>query len=130
MILLRMKVCRNHVLSGKGKFLAYKTAYSNFKHSSQIMLMSRPKVGLKISLIFGRNATHCISSYAIVMCVCVCVSLCLSFCVLARLWTPEKRFEIETSFFFKLCGMTPDKTCKSFTQIGLQIPIWWTKWQP
>ena len=29
--------------------------------------------------IFSRNATHCISPYAIVMCVCVCV--CLSVCV-------------------------------------------------
>ena len=33
----------------------------------------------------------CISPYAIV--VCVCVSVCMP-----RLWTPGKRFEIETSF--------------------------------
>ena len=29
------------------------------------------------------------------VCVCVCVCVCLS-----RLWSPEKRFEVETSFFF------------------------------
>ena len=31
--------------------------------------------------VFRRNATHCISPYAIVMCVCVCVSVCV--CVYA-----------------------------------------------
>ena len=31
--------------------------------------------------VFRRNATHCISPYAIGMCVCVCV--CLSVCVYA-----------------------------------------------
>ena len=31
--------------------------------------------------IFRRNATHCISPYAIVMCVCVCVSVCVCLCV-------------------------------------------------
>ena len=60
--------------------------------------------------IFRRNATHCISPYAIVVCVCVCV------CV-PRLWTSEKQFEIETPFFLKLLGMTPDIS-KTFTQIG------------
>ena len=35
------------------------------------------------SLIFRRNATHCISPYAIVKCVCVsvCVSVCVCLCV-------------------------------------------------
>ena len=34
-------------------------------------------------VIFRRNATHCISPYAIVICVCVCVclSVCMSVCV-------------------------------------------------
>ena len=57
--------------------------------------------------------------------VCVCVSVCVCVCVLLcmpRLWTPGKRFEIETSFFFKLRAITPDITCKSLTQIELQIP--------
>ena len=72
--------------------------------------------------IFWQNATHCISPYAIVMCVR------LSVCVyMPPLWTPEKRCEIETSV--KLRGMTTDITCKSLTQIGLQIPIWQTKWR-
>ena len=58
-------------------------------------------------IIFRRNATHCISPYAIVMCVCVCVCLyvrlCLCVCVcMPRLWTSGKRFEIGTPFFFKI----------------------------
>ena len=57
--------------------------------------------------------------------VCFCLSVCMP-----RLWTPGKRFEIETSsFFFKLRGLMPDITCKSFTQIGLQIPRWQTIWR-
>ena len=88
------------------------------------------------SYVFRRNATHCISPYAIVMCVCVCVCLCVSVCVclcvcvsvcMPRLWTPGKRFEVEMSFFFKLRGMSPDIASKSFTQIVLQIPRWRTK---
>ena len=74
-----------------------------------------------------RNATHCISPYAIVM--CVCLSVCVYVCM-PRLWTSGKRFELETSFFSELLGMTRDITCKSFTQIGLQIPRWRTKWRP
>ena len=79
--------------------------------------------------VIRRNATHCISPYAIVMCVCVCVCVSLCVCML-RLWTSEKRFEIETSFFFKLREKTLDVICKSSTQIGLQIPRWRTKWRP
>ena len=42
---------------------------------------------------------------------CVCVRACVRACVcMPRLWTPEKRFEIEASFYFKLHGMTPDIT--------------------
>ena len=44
-------------------------------------------------MVFSRNATHCISPYAIVVCVCVC--LCMP-----RVWTPGKRFEIDYVFFF------------------------------
>ena len=51
--------------------------------------------------------------------VCVCVCLC----VYAAFVDARKRFAIETSFFFKMRGMKPDITCKSLTQIGLQIPI-------
>ena len=29
------------------------------------------------SLIFRRNAMHCIAPYAIIMCVCVCLSVCV-----------------------------------------------------
>ena len=31
--------------------------------------------------IFRQNARHCISPYAIVVCVCVCLFVCLSVCV-------------------------------------------------
>ena len=77
--------------------------------------------------VFRRNATHCISPIAIVVYVCVCVCLCVCVCVcMPRLWTPGKRLEIQTSLFYKLREMTPDITFKSFTQIGIQIPIWRT----
>ena len=46
-----------------------------------------------------RNATPCISPYAIVMCVCVCLCVCVFRCM-PRLWTSGKRFETETPFFF------------------------------
>ena len=36
-----------------------------------------------LSLIFRRNATHCVSPIAIDMCVCVCVYLCVCICVYA-----------------------------------------------
>ena len=48
----------------------------------------------KYFLIFRCNATRCISSYAIVVCLCVCLSVCVC---MPRLWTPGKRFEIEMS---------------------------------
>ena len=52
-----------------------------------------------IPVIFRRNETHCISPYAIVVCVCVCVSVCVCLSVyMPRLWTSEKRFEIETFY--------------------------------
>ena len=38
-----------------------------------------------------------------------------------------KQSEILRRFSFKLLGMIPDITCKSFAQIGLQIPRWRTK---
>ena len=75
--------------------------------------------------VFRRNATHCISPYANVVCVCVCLYVCMP-----RLWTPGKRFEIELVFFSKLHAITPDIICKSLTQLLLQIPRWRTKWRP
>ena len=47
--------------------------------------------------IFRRNATQCISPYAIVVCVCVSAYVCVP-----RFWTSGKRSEIETSFLFKI----------------------------
>ena len=50
--------------------------------------------------IFRRNTTHCISPYAIVVCVWVSVRVCVCACVcMPRLWTSGKHFDIETSFF-------------------------------
>ena len=40
-------------------------------------------------------------------CVCMCLCVCVSVCML-RLWMPEKRFEIESSIYFKLRGTIPD----------------------
>ena len=37
---------------------------------------------------------------------------------------------IDTSFFTELCVMAPDVSCRSLTQIRLQISRWRTKWQP
>ena len=76
--------------------------------------------------IFRRNATHCIST----LCyrhVCVYVSVCLSLCMYAAFVDLRKTVCDRDTVFFKLLGMTPDITCKSFTQIGLQIPRWRTK---
>ena len=54
-------------------------------------------VGIEISTchhrVFRRNATHCISPYAIVVRVCLCVCM-------PRLWTSGKWLEIDTSFLF------------------------------
>ena len=57
------------------------------------------------------------------VCVCVCVYLSVSVCVYAAFVRYRRRF-------LKLLGMTPDITCKSFTQIGLQIRRWRIKWRP
>ena len=66
---------------------------------------------------FRRNATHCIWPIAIEMCVCVCVCACVCVYVcMLRLWTPGKRFEVETSCFCTLREMKPDIACKSFTE--------------
>ena len=76
-----------------------------------------------VSLIFRRNATHCISPYVCVRacvrayvraCVRSCVRACVRACVcvyMPRLWTSGKRFEMET-FFFQLRGITSDIICK------------------
>ena len=75
--------------------------------------------------IFRRNATHCISPYAIVVCVGVWMWVYAAFVDL-RLTVWDRDFVI----FFKLCRITPDIICKSLTQIWLQIPRWRTKWRP
>ena len=77
--------------------------------------------------IFRRNATHCISPYAIVMCVCLSVCLCVYAAFVDARKTVWDRY---VNFFYKLRGMLPYITCKIFTQIGLQIRRWRTKWRP
>ena len=62
----------------------------------------KKKLGSWFGLVFRRNAMHCISPYAIVMCACVCLCVCVCVCMLC-LWTSGKRFEIETSFFVLNC---------------------------
>ena len=58
--------------------------------------------------VFRRNATHCISPYAIVVCVSVCVSVCLFLCVYAAFVDARKTVCDRDVFFFKLRGITPD----------------------
>ena len=96
----------------------------------QYKLTYRPKGVSNYGSFLGemqRIAFHLMLSSCV--CVCICLSCVCVFVCMPRLWTSGKRFEIVTSFFFKLRGMTPDIICKSFTQIGLQIPIWRTKWR-
>ena len=82
--------------------------------------------------IVRRNATHCISPYAIVMCVCVCVCLSVGVCVcVCRVCGPQENcLRYRRHLFSILLEMTPDIAYKSLTQIGLQIPRWRTKWRP
>ena len=48
-------------------------------------------LSLLIPIVCRRNATHCISPYAIVVCVCVCVSVCLCVCVcVCRVYETQK----------------------------------------
>ena len=85
--------------------------------NSQSFLLLFNKTG-----IFRRHATHCISPYAIVVCLRVCLCVC-------HICGPQEN-GLRDVVFFKLLEMISDITCKSFTQIGLQIPRWWTKWRP
>ena len=62
---------------------------------------------LKDCSVIRRNATHCVSPYAIVVCVCVCVFVCVCVCLCVCVCVyavfvdlRKKRFEIETSFLF------------------------------
>ena len=50
-------------------------------------------------------------------CVCVCVYVCVCVCVRvhAAFVDLRKRFEIQTSFFLELHGITPDIIFKSLT---------------
>ena len=58
-------------------------------YADDLILIST-SVSILQQMIFRRNAMHCISSYAIVMCVCVYLCVCLCVCM-PRLWIPEKR---------------------------------------
>ena len=66
-------------------------------------------------MIFSRNAMHCISHYANVVCVC------LSLCVCRVCGRQENGLRWRRRFFFKLHEMTPDIACKSFTQMGYKF---------
>ena len=69
-----------------------------YKHRIEFL-----KVGLtNYNGVFRRNATHCITPDAIIVCVRVRACLpCVHACVcMSLLWTSGKRFEIEPSFFF------------------------------
>ena len=69
-----------------------------------------------------------LSSSCMCVCVCLCVSVCV--CVYAAFVDLRKTVWDRDVLFSILLRMTPDITCKSFTQIGLQIPRWRTKWRP
>ena len=56
------------------------------------------------------------------VCLSICLSVCLSVCVYAAFVDDRKTVWDRDVVFFKLRGMTPNITYKSFTQIGLQIP--------
>ena len=73
--------------------------YSCASFTFCIIVAEQVKVRTQKISVFRRNPTHCILPIAIDVCVCVCMP---------RLWTPEKRLEVETSFFLKLRGITPD----------------------
>ena len=85
--------------------IAYETAVYRYKLVKKGE--TNPVYSEVMSTVFRPNATHCISTYAIVKCVCVrvcvCVCVCLCACVCACafrvfLWTSGKRFELETIF--------------------------------
>ena len=63
----------------------------------------------------------CYRHVCVSVCVCVCVCVSAAFVDLRKTVWDRRRFS------FKMLGMTPDVTCKSFTQIGLQIPRCWHK---
>ena len=73
-----------------------------------------------------------LSSYVCVgVCVGVCVYVracaCVCVCVYAAFVDLRKTvWDRDVVFFFKLRGITPEIIYKSLTQIGLQIPKWWT----
>ena len=64
-------------------------------------------------------------AFRLLLSTCVCLCVCMP-----HLWTPGNGLRYRRRFFLKLRGMTPDVACKSFTQIGLQIPRCRTKWWP
>ena len=58
----------------------YILTYSNvcLETSGEILHFKKWK---NFNVIFRRNATHCTSPYAIVVCLCVCISVCMCVCV-------------------------------------------------
>ena len=57
-------------------------------------------------------------------------SVCVCVCVYAAFVDLRKTVWDRDIVFFRLLEITRDITCKSFTQIELQIPRWRTKWRP
>ena len=64
------------------------------------------------------------------VCVYVCLSVCVFVCVCVYMPLDLRKTVWDRDVVFLLRGMTPDITCKRFTQIWLQIPRWRTKWWP
>ena len=90
-----------------------------------VLSINTRSLHITLLFIFMQNATHCISHYAIVVCVCLCESVCV-----CRVCGPQQTVWHRDVAFFKLRGITPDIICKSLTQIGLQIPWRRIKWRP
>ena len=59
---------------------------------------------LAVKLFFRRNATHCISPYAIVMCVCVCVCLYVCVCMCAAFVDLRKTVCYRDAVFLLNCS--------------------------
>ena len=104
-----------YCISSYASFYAGLSCVNNSSHCRLALLMVRQQsISWRNAILcfVRRNATHCISPYVIVVCVCVsvCLSICVYVCVyMLRLWTSGKWFEIETSFLYKLLGITLDK---------------------
>ena len=71
-------------------------------------------------------------AFRLILSSCVCVCVCVSFrvCVWRVCRRQENGLRWRRRFYFRLREMTPDITCKSFTQIRLQISRGRTVWRP